>query len=263
MDHGPPGTSPKIRDPAVPAKVDRAASRVARFGRDIVVIIVGVLIALGFDSWSGTRADRRLEQEYLHRLERDLRADSAMLAAQRARAVAGERAARALERLLLTDEEVADSVVALLLSDATRGAFLVANSPTISELQSTGKLRVLRDEELRDALLTYYALIPRFQFSLETVVRRGRDPLGELGWDIRAYDDVLAYAANFGTVPSELLPFAQVRPARDGRLVDRFRAHPDARRATHRAITYNALMQPVLLDWELRLGEVRAALERE
>ncbi len=50
------------------------------FARDIVVVIIGVLIALAVGDWASARADRRLEAQYLVRLARDLRADSLMLA---------------------------------------------------------------------------------------------------------------------------------------------------------------------------------------
>lgn len=232
----------------------------ARFARDILVIIVGVLIALGFDNWATGRGERRLEREYHARLARDLRADSAMLADSRRSALMGESAARELARLIdAGDTLVSDSVIGRYFSDATRGAYLAPNNPTILELQATGNLRVLRDENLRDALLTYYARVGRFQFSLETVMRRGRDPLGELGWDIRAFDPSIEYAVDPRTSRPSVVPLVS---SEDGTLLASFRAHRDARRVTHRALTYNALLRPILADWDLTLERLRTRLPR-
>lgn len=235
----------------------------SKFGRDVVVIILGVLIALGFDNFVSARADRRLEQQYLLRLSRDLRADSLMIANYQRTAATGEQAARMLLEVLSgTVPAATDSIVARSFSDATRGAYLTPNTPTIQELMSTGNLRVLRDDTLRDAILTYYADIIWFQRSLQTVMQRGKDPLGEVGWDIRAFDPSLEYAANLGkssTAPmnagmtNELLGFLTVR----------FRNHRDAERATRRALTYNGMLQPILREWQLALEKVRTNLPRE
>lgn len=232
----------------------------SKFGRDVAVIILGVLIALGFDNVASARADRRLERQYLLRLSRDLRADSLMLANFRRTARIGEQAARGLLSVLHASTAVAaDSIVARSFSDATRGAYLSPNTPTIQELMSTGNLRVLKDAELRDALLTYYADITWFQRSLQTVMQRGKDPLGELGWDIQAFDPSLPYAANLGmSATGPTIATFESEPL--GNLTSRFRSQRDADRVTRRALTYNGMLQPILGEWQQALGEVRSKL---
>lgn len=231
-----------------------------RFGRDLAVIILGVLIALGFDNVASARADRRLERQYLLRLSRDLRADSLMLANFRRTAGTGEQAALRLLSVLGGNEDSAtDTLVARSFSDATRGAYLSPNSPTIEELKSTGNLRVLRDDELRDAILNYYADIAWFQRSLQTVMQRGKDPLGELGWDIQAFDPAIIYAANMGmSAAGPGQPAFKAKPLGD--LTTRYRNHPDAQRVTRRALTYNAMLQPIVGDWQTALDKLRDQL---
>ncbi len=166
-------------------KILGAKTRAWSFGRDIAVIILGVLIALGFDSWVAERGDRVLEAQYLSRLARDLRGDSLVLAEYRGSAEAGERGARELLALLRHRPAGApDTLVARYFSDATRDAYVTPNSPTIAELQSTGNLRVIQEPTTRDAVLTYYTQVTSFQRVLDTVMRRGKDPLGEVGWDM-------------------------------------------------------------------------------
>lgn len=232
-----------------------------RFGRDIVVIILGVLIALGFDKWASARADRRSEQLYMQRLSRDLRADSVMLADYHRTAVAGESAAAALLAILGGGAEAPDSVVARYFSDATRGAYLAPHSPTIEELKSTGNLRVIRSDRLRDAMLTYYADIGWYQRSLQTVMQRGKDPLGEVGWDIQAFDPALSYAVNLGGItrraPQQTALETGVSLAR------RYIRHPHALTATRRSVTYNGMLQPILEEWQLALATLRQQLETE
>jgi len=176
-------------------KLFRTEIDVLSFGRDIAVIIVGVLIALGFDGWVAERGDRSLEAQYFSRLARDLRRDSVAVAAYRSSAGRGEQAARQLLAMLEQSSPSApDTLVSRLFGDATRDAYVVPNTPTIEELESTGNLRVIEDAPIRDAVLTYYAQVPGFQRVLETVMRRGKDPLGEVGWDIQGFDPAIDYA---------------------------------------------------------------------
>src|SRR5688500_13688025 len=120
-------------------KLASARSMVARFGRDITVIILGVLIALAFDNWTSARAERRLERNYMARLARDLRADSVMLENYLRQANVGEAGSRELLAALLADDgAIPDTLVARHFGDATRGALLSSRRPTIEELTSTG-----------------------------------------------------------------------------------------------------------------------------
>lgn len=241
-----------------------ARSRIAwaKFGRDISVIILGVLIALAFDNWTSNRSERRLERNYLLRLSRDLRADSAMLESYRRHSSLGRAGGRHLLAILVNPQEtIPDSLIARHFSDATRGALLSSNTPTIEELSSTGNLRVLRDVRLRDGLLTYYSEVERFQRSIETVMRRGRDPLAEVGWDIRAFDLALSYAVTRSGTHRGQRALAN-DPEGEGALLRRFREHPDALRATYRAVTYHSLLQPIITDWTRELSAVRLQLDR-
>lgn len=221
------------------------------------MIVMGVLVALAVQNWASSRADRRLERQYLVRLDRDLRADSVMIADYQRVAVAGEAAATQLLTFLLEGAHtVADSVIARHFSDATRGAYLTPSTSTIDELESTGNVRVLRDVSFRDALFTYYAEVRRFQRSLETIMTRGKDPLGELGWDIQAFDADIGYAVNLGTAPESPARSA-VALGGNGTLLQRYRAHPDAERVTRRSYTYNGMLRPILNDWDRALGVLR------
>jgi hypothetical protein len=220
-----------------------------------------VLVALAFDNFTSDRQDRRYEREYLARLSRDLRTDSAMLSEFLDVARRGEEASLDLLTYLReAQQSAADSTIARALSDATRGAYLAANRPTFSELTSTGNIRLIRSRELRNALFNYYASVERFQRSLETVMKRGKDPLGELGWDIHAYDQVLSYAVNLGNAPTSAKSSLDALPAESIALVDRFRRAPNAAIATRRALTYNGLLQPIVAEWYVALDAVRRML---
>ena len=232
------------------------------FARDIAVVILGVVIALAFNSWAEARSDRRLERSYLSRLARDLRADSMLLQRYRANAAQGEAGARLLLNLLDDRSQAADdTTVARSFGDATRGALSAANAPTIQELKSTGNLRVIRDAGVRDAMLTYYSEVDRLQRSIETVMRRGREPLAEVGWDIQAFDPGLAYAISSREPVQNTATENDRQPPQ--RVSERFRNHPAARSAAARALTYQRFLTPIISDWETQLRAVRSRLHSD
>ena len=228
-----------------------------KLGRDLAVIVLGVLIALGFEAWAGRISERRLEQNYLARLARDLRADSSLLATYRHNSEKGLEGGQQLLRILATPRSTdPDSLLGQYFGDATRGALISPNTPTYEELTSTGNLRVIRDASVRDALLTYYSEVGRLQRTIETVMGRGREPLAEVGWDVGAFDGALSYAITRTDLgvdsPAALQPSAE--------LATRFRQHPDAERATRRAVTYQGFLSPIIADWERQLVTIRRVL---
>lgn len=103
---------------------------------------------------------------------------------------------------------------------------------------------------------SYNYQVGRLQRTIETVMGRGRDPLAEVGWDIGAFDGALSYAITRTDLgvgsPAALQPRAE--------LATRFRQHPDAERATRRAVTYQGFLAPIIADWERQLATIRRVL---
>jgi hypothetical protein len=126
---------------------------------EVAIIVVGVLIAITLDNCNDTRINRNHEHEYLTRLAEDLAADTATFA------FVDRALARKVSALTVVDSVMSGGIA---LRDTT--AFLQAiisasnlawNQPrvrntTFQELHSTGNLRLLRDPDLRAAIVRYY-----------------------------------------------------------------------------------------------------------
>jgi len=135
------------------------ANRKAKWRRglaELLIIVLGVLIALWVDNWNGEREDRLLEQEYLSTLATDLRADLVELDEASERARLNERAAQALyDAIQGTGSLAPDSLSRFVLQAGF--LYFPAYSPyTFEDLTSTGNLRLLRSEEIRRALAAYH-----------------------------------------------------------------------------------------------------------
>jgi hypothetical protein len=119
---------------------------------ELVVIVVGVLIALGVDAWYDGVVEARVEVAYLDQLLEDLaETESQMLAADASNAEGGASLAKLLAGFGSTVSPTSDSVRAWL------GSARFVDNPvpilsTAEALVATGDLRLIRDGTLRVAV---------------------------------------------------------------------------------------------------------------
>ena len=135
-----------------------------RYGiTELVIVVAGVLIALAADGWSKRQADRALELRYLNDLVVDLKSDTAQLRAAidlaETRAALGHAVLRAADG----DTVLSPSDLVLALERQFYFAFPAYFRTTISDLMSTGNLRLLRDRDLKRQLSEYYQTIERLE----------------------------------------------------------------------------------------------------
>ena len=155
----------------------------ARLGLEFLVVLVGILAALGVDDWRQARSDRQLEEHLLTSLAADLENDRQD--AQLQETLAG-RHREAVNHLLAILEhpsaprdqqfdmspEGIDASLALLSGMPELQVF----NPTYTEMISTGSIRVLRNRALRRQISSYYQRAEQ----LLSVPLRQIDPRPEL-----------------------------------------------------------------------------------
>lgn len=129
---------------------------------ELVIIVVGVLIALYADRWNERRVEAELEADYIEALQQDLQADTAALTQN---ATAAEEFAQHSRRLLALFEGGSWEGTAEDLARSIEFAqFLAWNYPAplatgaIDDLRATGNLRLI-DEDVRVVLGSYYRAI--------------------------------------------------------------------------------------------------------
>lgn len=125
---------------------------------EFVVVVVGILVALGLDKLRGARRDRILEREYAARVRADLRQDAERFSeletvglagkAEMLLALAGERLPR--------DPNQDPSGFMEHLEFSTWGGVAETQSAAFREMEGAGRLGLLRDPSLRTALANYY-----------------------------------------------------------------------------------------------------------
>lgn len=128
-------------------------------GLEIVVIILGILVAFQIDRWGQERRERQQEYHYLVRLKEDLRFEINQMVDNVGFAERRIAAVRLLEDVAANPQVAIEQpdAVAQALERATWRSFPHISAFVYTELQNTGNLSLIRSVELRRGLADYYA----------------------------------------------------------------------------------------------------------
>jgi hypothetical protein len=131
---------------------------------ELVLLVLGILIALAVNGWIEDRRDARVEREYLELLVRDLDRDLAVLQEvvefETAQVTAAAQAYRAIRAGVAPQDRDA---IAKMLGQLTARRTLRLSRATYSDLLSTGNLRLIRNSGLRDSIVRLYETNERLQ----------------------------------------------------------------------------------------------------
>jgi hypothetical protein len=128
------------------------------FAAEIVVVVVGILIAMALNAWWGRRQDAERAASYLNRIHEDLLSDADALAKRQGYFAGvqrfGEAAIAYAETGALRNGSAWHTLVAFF--HAGQIWPYASNTRTYTEMQNAGDLHLIRDPGLRAALGTYY-----------------------------------------------------------------------------------------------------------
>lgn len=135
-----------------------------RLGLELLVVILGILIAFQVERWAEDRRERKQEYEYLLRLKDDLQFEIARLES-------GYRSAQSrINTALLLEGAIANPIIASDQADAVSlavektgwNSFPQIDGYVYNELQSSGNLALMRSVALRRSLANYYTAIHHY-----------------------------------------------------------------------------------------------------
>lgn len=131
-----------------------------RYGlSELVIVVVGVLIALAAEGWLTDLGLRRAESESLVRLASDMSVDLEDIGGNLSRTQRGYEAARWLMERGSGAPPTADSL-SDRLTDFTSCSILSTNTSEYTALKSAGQLANLRDLDFRQRLVDHYEAYP-------------------------------------------------------------------------------------------------------
>ena len=136
---------------------------------EIILVVIGILIALQINNWNENRKDNILEKEYLSRLKSDLEFDQRLL--KRFTIDRYERKVECLEKGKSYNQGnyIIKDTLQFLDDIGYGGVFGNVNwslaISTYNELISTGNLRKIESDSLRYNIITYYENSKAYQIS--------------------------------------------------------------------------------------------------
>jgi hypothetical protein len=183
--------------------------------REVAVIALGALAALGAQAWWQNRQDRERERDYLRHLLADTRENARRLDAAIAADSASARAQAHIADALYAPAPLppADTLVQLF-AGGNGSAFSASDFQpvlgTYTALMSTGDLRLIRDEPARTRLVAYAA---RLESEREMLRSLWQQAFGDVGRVPRALPFMRRLFSDRATARAEAarFPFARLR----------------------------------------------------
>ena len=140
-------------------KSHHVAQPIVRAVSELVIIVIGVLIALAVDSWRESVNERRLESQYLLQILSDSRANDSILRVALGEEELRQRDLTAIYRAIGADSVAPDSVSAWFGRLPSNYSDPRLQLGSLTALVGTGEIRLVRSPELRSALVAYVSQI--------------------------------------------------------------------------------------------------------
>ena len=133
-------------------------------GLEIVIVIIGILVAFQIDRWAEDRREREQEYDYLVRLKEDLQIEIHSMDAAIQFAESRIAAVLLLEEVIANPSVVMEQpdAVPVAMETATWRSFPQINAFVYTELQSSGNLALIRSDSLRRELANHYTSIRHY-----------------------------------------------------------------------------------------------------
>ena len=139
---------------------------------EIVLVVIGILIALQINNWNENRKNLKIEKNYLERLINDVVSDTMTL--QNRIGLSKLRLEYGKELMQLMDGKLTEyDPINMLIKAQSLGRMWdpYFNTNTYQDLTSTGSFNLIRDKNISDSIRTYYSTLP-YQWVAEFSKRR-------------------------------------------------------------------------------------------
>ncbi|MFY9242463.1 MAG: DUF6090 family protein [Polaribacter sp.] len=123
---------------------------------EIVLVVIGILIALQVSNWNKQNEDRKLEKRYLAELILDLKQDSIFISESIQRSYQQMESKNKLVQYFEGQQFTEDSLVAYFSFQWKPVPKFNPITTTLDELKSTGNIRVIQNSNIRRKILETY-----------------------------------------------------------------------------------------------------------
>ena len=123
---------------------------------EIVLVVVGILIALSINNWNEDRKEEVLELEYLERIITDLKADTRYFNRQIVECNEVMDLSYQYIHKAYEEQKSKEDYIALIELFTDRTENLVVQNSTYLELNNAGKLSIFKNQQVKDSLIALH-----------------------------------------------------------------------------------------------------------
>ncbi len=131
---------------------------------EIILVVIGILIALQINTWNLNSIDQQKELIYLRNIERDLNEQLVIISLQTEYEKSISNAATPIIDYYKTHQRFKiDSLFTSNIGYLTGRKTFVKNAPTYTELLSSGNIDIISNNALKDKIIKYYQELERIE----------------------------------------------------------------------------------------------------
>ncbi|WP_051285167.1 DUF6090 family protein [Aequorivita capsosiphonis] len=131
---------------------------------EIVLVVIGILIALSINNWNSNRIKQKKEAVYLSNIQRDLEEQLISIEQQMAFEFEINQAAKPIIIYYKAHHEFkVDSTFTATIGKLSARMTFVKNNPTYIELLSSGNIDIISNDGLKNELIKYYQEMERIE----------------------------------------------------------------------------------------------------
>ena len=135
---------------------------------EILLVVIGILIALSINNWNESRKDKQLAKEYLKSLRSDLIQDTTLIKSRYTMVTDWLEDAKRFKQRISSPNLTIDSLIKLARYefDPMRASKVPFQRNSMTALLSTGQIRLI-PKELADYAISYYFYVDRTEQLIE------------------------------------------------------------------------------------------------
>ena len=123
---------------------------------EIVLVVIGILIALSINNWNEVRKERIMEQEIYNNLLTDINEDSITLKERMTLSMNESKALNNFVHNAYNIQKTTKDYINLLSPVLWNADNFILQDKTFDELVNSGKLGLIKDKSLKNKILDYY-----------------------------------------------------------------------------------------------------------
>lgn len=127
---------------------------------EIVLVVIGILIALQINNWNERNKESRLENTYIQNVKKDLEAQLSSVENQLVYEQSFIASSQVIIDYLNRNKQPDEAFHTTLTNLAIRNTFAV-NDATFTDLISSGNINLISNESIRNKIISYYQELER------------------------------------------------------------------------------------------------------